>query len=407
MDRRLKCLVLSVAILGLAGSLARADEFDRLDGVRIASLLEDSKTTSRTSLNFRDLEALPNVLRDSRSALLLVKTDQGNLARLLAVPAFRKKPTNPSERPGSGAPEPELIPVLLIERFEVLEGTRPSARIAGGRDLMLFDGFRFDLDSGQVVPDGLGGDLKFTAEGRDGGRLATIGSSRMVTPSTPLEIAPSRPGPPDRREGDHPLDFSGRFRFVADGRWKGLLELSRESDGTVSGRFRSDSTGSEHSVTGKLEPDAPRKLRFAIQFPRARQEYQGLLWSEGGDAFSGIGSMLGREFGFVAVRESAGLNLRDPAGVEVKVHDADPKAPTPSHRVLVEAAADRYVVATASRTGQELTEILTAALRRDPETTVVLLASDDVPYSRLRQAIDVIRNAGITRLRLEGQGNRP
>ena len=113
-------LVLSVVLL-IPPSAARGDEFDRLGGGALAALLRDAQTRTHTALGFRELEALPSVLRDTRSALLIVKTDQGNLAQLLVSPGFRK-------RPGGKGP---LVPLLLVERFEVFDSGNPGARLAG------------------------------------------------------------------------------------------------------------------------------------------------------------------------------------------------------------------------------------------------------------------------------------
>ena len=59
--------MLSLVVL-VAPSLARGDEFDRLDGGVLAGLLRNAHTRTRTALGFRDLEALPAVVCDTRSA---------------------------------------------------------------------------------------------------------------------------------------------------------------------------------------------------------------------------------------------------------------------------------------------------------------------------------------------------
>ena len=143
--RRLICggVILSLSSIAVA---LRPAEFDRLDGLQIAALLRDPRTKTHQSLGFRDLEKLPSVLRDARGALLLVRTDQGNLARLLVAPAFRKRPPAEVDRERA---RPELIPILLVERFEVFGGEHPATRIARGQDLMFFPGFQLDLDSGR------------------------------------------------------------------------------------------------------------------------------------------------------------------------------------------------------------------------------------------------------------------
>ena len=47
------------------------------------------------------------------------------------------------------------MPVLILERYETIDaGDHRSIKVRG-KELMLFDGFQFDLDTGQVVPPGL------------------------------------------------------------------------------------------------------------------------------------------------------------------------------------------------------------------------------------------------------------
>ena len=97
---------------------------------------------------------------------MIAKTDQGNLAKMLVSPGLRK--LKPSEKDG------RLVPVLILERFETIDaGDRRSFK-ARGKEVMLFDGFQYDLDAGQVVPEGLGGDIVFLANAPDGPRLAAF-----------------------------------------------------------------------------------------------------------------------------------------------------------------------------------------------------------------------------------------
>ena len=106
-----------------------------------------------------------------------------------------------------------------------------------------------------------------------------------------------------------PADFSGRFRLAANGQWSGLLELAVDPAGSVTGSFQSDASGSAFPVTGKVDPQLHQKVQFAIQFPRARQDYQGVLWTEGKQVMAGTLAMLGQDFSFVAVREGSKLDL--------------------------------------------------------------------------------------------------
>jgi biopolymer transport protein ExbD len=402
-------VAVSALILALAcsGNPSSAAEFDRLGGEVIASLLRDPKTRAHQALAFRDLEALPPILGDTRASLLLARTDQGNLARLLVAPAFRKRPT-----PGDGAAEPrksrgELVPILLVERFDVFDGGHPSSRVSQGQDLMLFPGFQLDLDSGQVVPEGMGGDLQFSAVDSEDGRLSPLGPARLAT----LEKRPPLPSPTALQTTDAkpvgPADLAGRFRLVADGRWTRLLQLSVDASGAVTGRFRSDSSGSDYPVTGKVDSNAPSKIQFIIQFPRSRQDFAGNLWSAGKQVISGSGSMQNREFGFVAVREGATLNVSDEPGSKVGRSPAGAKPGTTWLRIRVDPTSDRFQVGKEFRAGPELTEALLAALRADPNTGIVVTASGSVSYSRLQQIVHAARAAGVASIRLASEVDEP
>ena len=130
----------------------RGDEFGRLVGPPLFDLVQRADAHGQTKLSIRAIEALPEVLRGERSAFVIVITDQGNMAKLLLSSGMRK-------RQGEGG-KSDLVPVITMDRFETIDaGDRMSFK-ARGRDVILFVGFAFDLDSGQVVPEGFGGDIR-------------------------------------------------------------------------------------------------------------------------------------------------------------------------------------------------------------------------------------------------------
>ena len=367
--RNALALLLSVSLL-IPLNAARSDEFDRLGGSVLAGLLRDGQTHAHATLDFRELEALLPVLRDSRSALLIVKTDQGNLGQLLVSPGFRKRP---------GGREP-LVPLLQVERYEVFDGGNPATRLARGRNLMLFSGFQLDLDTGQVVPEGLGGDLLFTARGNEDGIISSLGSTRISTLDRPPSLPPSAPGMPSEGRVVRPADFSGRFRLAANGQWTGLLELTVDTDGSVTGRFVSDASGSAYSVTGKVDPQLHQKVQFAIQFPRARQDYQGVLWTEGKQVLAGTLAMMGQDFSFVAVREGSKVDIGADPGAAVLLAAGQTKGTW--LRVRVEAEPERYLLGQVPRTRLELTEDLTRAVKSIPNMKVLIVAAESTPFTR-------------------------
>ncbi len=299
-----------------------------------------------------------------RSALVIVKTDEGNLAKLLVSPGLRKG------KPGA-KPSP-LVPVLVVERFETLEATGYWSFKARGKEVVLFGEFPFDLDSGQVVPEGMGGDIVFTSAGGKGPRLVGLGESRISTfdrPVLPPAVAPGRPSSGRVVEAG---DFTGSYHLIANGQWSGALEIQVKEGGEVTGRFRSDLNGSVYPVNGKIAAGKPQRVGFTIQFPRAEQVYDGLLWTEGKNVFAGTFTMLERPYSFVAVRDGAPLEAP-----ELALEPAQNLPPSPRRVVVVlENGSDRFVVDGLSRSSAELAESLAQAIKGGPDDGGALTGAD-------------------------------
>jgi hypothetical protein len=288
-------LVLSgFALISIASALG--GEFDRLEGAQLASIAKGADVIRHQRLTLRELDQLPTAFKDTRAAFLFVKTSQKNLARLLVSPALRKPPN------GDGPP----VPVFVLERFDTFEPGRAGSRLAKGAGILLFDGFQVDLDAGQVVPDGQGGDLMFKKGDKDGPLIEAVGSAELYSPKSLLTPSVAEKGPSPGR-AVLPGDFSGRFRLFADGRWSGLLELEVAADRLVSGRFRSEANGTSYPVTGEVQLDPTNKVVFKVKFPRSEQDYDAYLWTEGKNTLSGTFAMGEKSFGFCAVREGSKL----------------------------------------------------------------------------------------------------
>ncbi|WP_435010364.1 ExbD/TolR family protein [Tundrisphaera lichenicola] len=379
---------LALLMLGLGAGSALADEFEQLDGPMLTRLVKGPEAKPRPQLTFGEIGAMPALLRDSRSALVLATTDRGNPARLLLSPELRK--------PASGVGEP--IPVLVLERLDTFDAAGPANRLASRRDLVVFDGFQVDLESGQVVPEGQGGDLVFRASGEVGPRLEPVGPARLFT----LDRAPQfddakvpRPTPGRRVVA---ADFAGRYRLFANGQWSGTLDLRVEDRGVVRGQFRSDLHGSAYPVTGQVAADVPQLVRFSISFPRARQEFEGYLWGEGKGAMAGTASLLERTFGFFALREGAqfapdGQDLGPVGGSEVD---------RPGRHV-VEIRAD------GPRLDGEATtlEALVASMKplaESGEAWVLIRIPADRPFGEILPFVEAVRASGVSTVRLEAIG---
>ena len=285
----------AIAALSALAAPAVADDFDRLQGRLLEAIAELPENDARDRLSLEDLSALPNILEGVRSPVLIVRTDQGNPCRLIAAPGFRPPPT------ASGNIDAEPAPILILERFATFEaggGTAPD-RLASDDNVILFDGFRYDLDTGQVVPEGQGGDLVFKVDDAKGPLLEPIGSARLFTLAEPPPFPENSEGPSPGPVA--PDDYDGRFELHADGTLSGLLELTIDGR-VVTGRFRSDESGRSFEVLGTVDAEPEPSIRFAILFPRTRHEFNGRLFSEGKAAMAGTVVMTDRERGFYAVR---------------------------------------------------------------------------------------------------------
>jgi hypothetical protein len=383
-----------IVLIGTSSS-TRGDDFGRLEGANLNVALRSEAAEPHDALSVARLGTLPRVLSGARSGLVLARTAEGNPARLLVTAALRR-PAAPAEGAAmkKDEPPPEPTPILVLERFDTFEAGPATTRLAHGRDVLLFDGFQFDLDTGQVVPEGQGGDLRFVA--KDGGRLEPVGKASLFTLKSPPAFA-SVPGAPSPGKAIVPADFAGRYRLTANGQWSGTLDLDVGERGVVSGRFRSDQTGTSYRVSGQVAPDAANHLLFSIQFPRSRQEYDARLWTEGKGAMAGTVSLLESTYGFLAIREGGRLAPED---AEL----------TPSPSPASEEAGPLVLTLDAEGRVQRGEQVLEEAawaetlptFRRDrPGVPVVVRAPAGVPFARVGRLLEALDAGGFDAVRLE------
>jgi hypothetical protein len=272
-------------ILLMAASPARADDnFDRHTAFWLETATRDAEPIAAlTSGQAARLETLgPGV----ESPCIVVRTADGNIAKALITWGLRKH-------------DPEPIPVCLIERFVTYDGTRRDIAIAHGENVMLFPGFRFDFDLGQVVPDGYGEDLTLDVENH----IAALGDAKLY--------ALDGSGLPAAEEGEHDpnaskdiatADFAGTWKLNADGRWQGDLRLSVDDGGNVTGQFTSDETKSVYPLGGRIIDT--HRLQFTIQFANTDQDFDLYLRTTDKSVLAGTTTLLQRTFGAVAERET-------------------------------------------------------------------------------------------------------
>ncbi len=364
-----------LGMLLVLGSPVLGDEFERLEGEALGAIPKGSRVKAVTLLNQEELGRLPRVLAGIRSTVLVVKTGEGNLARVLVSIARRL----PAEEGGKEAP------VVIVERYATFAASGFRQRLARGRDVMLFDEFWLDLDSGQIVPEGFGGDLRVRVEGADSVALE-CGPGAMIYCLTEAPTVADEAGRPSPGRVIVADDYGGRFHLVADGRWSGLLELKVERSGQVGGSFRSDQTGSVYKVRGSIVGGGTARLECTIDFPRSQLRLLGRLWTDGKDAMAGTVSLLDRDYGFVAIREGRSL---EPPGL-----DLDSKPSEVDSGAVLRLSSD-------GRLWNEKGVIEVAEVGVESGEVIRLVVAREVPFVVVERVVKGLRERGDFELRVE------
>lgn len=278
----------------LGATLARADHFDEHAADTVASVASSKLAKKVNEVTGNTLSSMPRALRGSTSALVIVKTSEGNWCKLLVRLARQR-----GKEQEKNSPTP--LELVHLEKFVTYPQETRRAVLAQRQDIYLYDRFCIDLDNGQIVPANQGEDLRYTA-GKEGGKLEAVAGSTLFLVAAPL--VPPSPGSPKRKFSQGAVkveDFAGKYRLEADGRWSGILTFTLAGNEELTGTYLSDQTGQTYTVTGKVGNPAHRAT-FKISFPMTEQEFEGYLWSRDRNRLSGITRMEGRVFGFHAQR---------------------------------------------------------------------------------------------------------
>ena len=267
-------------------SASAADVFERHQARLVKRLAEEGEGLKQ--LEMQEASKLKPLAATIGSPCLVARTDDGGYAKLLVAWGLKKGKT--SEKP---------IPVLLIERYVTYRGDRLDLTSATGKDVMLFPGFGFNLDIGQVVPVGQGEDIVFTAEGElipaANTKLVALNGSQLP----PAEKATRND--PSAHEGVLAEDFSGTWKLNADGRWLGEMELKVTEGGRATGSFISEESKNSYEVSGQTG-GTPHNLKLEVFLANTQLSVDGYLWTKDKSQMAGTVTMTGRKFGFVATR---------------------------------------------------------------------------------------------------------
>jgi hypothetical protein len=281
----LAALALTVAL----AAPARADDFDHYVNPVLARLVQGKDVTEVKKLTPGMILDHDRVLPKRSAAFLVVKTNGDRFARLLVHPAKQKV--------GDKA-----LPILSVEEFVTYKEGEERQVLTSGKNQSLFNGFRFSLDLGQVVPEEVGGDLRFVADG-DKEYVEPIGKARLylVTRHDPA-VVPKKQGKFVMGEKFDPKYFAGTYRLYDDGRRSGKLALAVGDEGEVTGSYYSDKDGAKYEVKGKIgEPK--HSIEFTISLPRTDHVFEGMLFTGDGKAIAGTSRIERRRAAFYAVRQ--------------------------------------------------------------------------------------------------------
>jgi hypothetical protein len=281
--------LLSIALLVLAPSAARADAFDWYTNdilVKVPKAVGVEKVKELTpDLLVEHNRVLPNI----KAAFLVVKTNEGRFCKLLVRPARQKIGQNTD------------IPIMFIDRFVTYKEAEERTVVAEGKDIRLFPDFLFNLDIGQVVPAAVGGDIRLIV-GEKSNALEPVGKAEIYLLTKPIaEATPKKSEKVIVGPTFETKYFNGSFKLYDDGRRSGKLVLTVDKDGDVLGWYYSDKDGAKYEVTGKAgEPH--HAIKFKVQLPRTPEEFQGWMFTGDGRVICGFSRLQDRDAGFYAVR---------------------------------------------------------------------------------------------------------
>lgn len=284
--RMCSLLAFSAALLLFSQTqTVRADAFDDHTAYWLRKGTEG--TTAFEILAMRDALRLKSISSRITSPCIVVRTDEDNWAKAIITWGFRKG-------------QEDRIPVVVIERFVTYRGDRENLTSAKGENVMLFPGFGFNFDIGQVVPVGVGQGEDIVAQ--DQGDLKPAKDAKLHGldgPATPPRENQKYPDP-DGHPGVLPTDFAGKWEVHVDGRWAGRWELDVE-ERRIFGRFISDETESVYEIAGKILA-LPHNAKMNIELANAAQTVDAFLWTKDKAAMAGTVMMADRRIGFYALR---------------------------------------------------------------------------------------------------------
>ncbi|MDB5390283.1 MAG: hypothetical protein JWM11_5929 [Planctomycetaceae bacterium] len=288
-------LLLALCCFWPACSVQALDVFDRHAADLLHQAIEGK--AGAKSLSQAEASKLKPLAKNLEGSCIVVETSSGNLAKALISWGFRKT---------SGGAEQKVVPVLMLDRFVTYERGKGDSTVANGKNVMLFPGFGFDFDLGQVVPEGFDADVEFTAKGilQCLGQAQLHGVNGSQIPAEEEAPAKKAGTPNNDSEKILPEDFTGVWKVDGDGRWLGEWDLTVNEDGQASGKFFSAESQASYPITGQIAA-LPHQIKLQIQFNNATQIVEAFLWTKDKSTIAGSFTLAGRKFGLHATRQTA------------------------------------------------------------------------------------------------------
>lgn len=274
-----------------ATTYLRADTFDRYTNPILAKAIESKDIKPIDKLTPALVAEYSQLFPETGAALLIVRTNSGNNAKLLVQ--FARQKSHDAQ-----------VPMALLERVTSYKPGQERALQAYVVTLHLYDGYQLNLDLGQIVPSSVGGDVRYV-QTADGGYLEPVQRAKLflITKHLPGTEVKKPTGRTGLGESFEPQALNGAYRLIDDGRRKALIELNLDTEGNLSGTYTSEQSGRAYEVHGKITPTMKHQLTFTVKFPNSSQEFTGYLFTKDAAAICGFTKFQGQEFGFYALRE--------------------------------------------------------------------------------------------------------
>jgi hypothetical protein len=273
----------------LAPAAGAPDVFDYYTNPVLTKAIDKEYAKEFKRVGEKELGDHDRVLSGAGLTCLLIKTNDGRNAKLLCQIARQKVSSD------------KAVWMLLIDRYVTYREGEERTIQASGKNVALFAGFRLSLDLGQVVPEEIGGDLRFVVDG-DNLSVEPVGKAKLYVLVKPVpDVEPKKPEKVVVGEKFETRYFNGTYKMHEDGRRSGTLELKVDDDGKVTGSYYSDKDGAKYPVSGVI--GTPKHaIDFSIKFPRSASEFSGLLFTGDAKAITGTCTSTAGKTGFYAVR---------------------------------------------------------------------------------------------------------